>query len=74
MVLLVFVIVGEFECFAGWNNSEDILKISEISEDLILAQASIFLVGGFDTSGSAITWAILELAQNPSIQVICNLI
>ncbi|CAH0587906.1 unnamed protein product [Chrysodeixis includens] len=40
----------------------------EISEDLLLAQAAIFLVGGFDTSGVTLTWAVYELAWNPACQ------
>lgn len=44
-----------------------------MTDEVILAQALIFLVGGFDTSGSAITWAALELAHNKELQVI-NLI
>ncbi|XP_030028816.2 cytochrome P450 6k1 isoform X1 [Manduca sexta] len=40
----------------------------ELSEDLLLAQAAIFLLGGFDTSGSVMTWAILEMSHNPKLQ------
>nr|WNK22288.1 cytochrome P450 [Athetis lepigone] len=40
----------------------------EISEDLLLAQAAIFLLGGFDTSGVTLTWALYELAWNPLCQ------
>ncbi|CAD0202021.1 unnamed protein product [Chrysodeixis includens] len=34
----------------------------DISEDLLLAQAAIFLLGGFDSSGSALTLSLYELA------------
>nr|AID54859.1 cytochrome P450 CYP324A1 [Helicoverpa armigera] len=40
----------------------------EISEDLLLAQAAIFLLGGFETSGGALSWTIYELAWNPQCQ------
>ncbi|KAG6454549.1 hypothetical protein O3G_MSEX008748 [Manduca sexta] len=40
----------------------------EISEDLLLAQAAIFLQGGFDTSAVNLTFTIYELAHQPLIQ------
>lgn len=43
--------------------------VPEMSEELLLAQAAIFLQGGFDTSGGALTWMIHELAHQPHIQV-----
>ncbi|XP_013183008.2 cytochrome P450 6k1 [Amyelois transitella] len=39
-----------------------------ITEDAIIAQAAIFLQGGFDTSGSALTFTTYELAFHPEVQ------
>ncbi|XP_046966878.1 cytochrome P450 6k1-like [Vanessa cardui] len=38
------------------------------SDELIMAQAAIFLLGGFDTSGNLMTYITYELAHNPGIQ------
>ncbi|KAG6454551.1 hypothetical protein O3G_MSEX008750 [Manduca sexta] len=40
----------------------------EMSEDFLVAQASIFLQGGFDTSAVALTYIIYELAFAPEAQ------
>ncbi|CAK1546272.1 unnamed protein product [Leptosia nina] len=40
----------------------------EIPDDIILAQAAIFLFGGFETSGSALSFATYELAYNQEVQ------
>lgn len=40
-----------------------------MTEDLLLAQAAVFLQGGFDTSASALTFTFNELAHSPHIQV-----
>ncbi|XP_050669572.1 cytochrome P450 6k1-like isoform X2 [Leptidea sinapis] len=40
----------------------------EVSEDVIVAQAAVFVLGGFDTSGNTLTMAIYELAHHPQIQ------
>ncbi|XP_028040226.1 cytochrome P450 6k1-like [Bombyx mandarina] len=38
------------------------------NEDLLFAQATLFVQAGFETTSSAITFAIYELAYNPEIQ------
>ncbi|VVC95944.1 unnamed protein product [Leptidea sinapis] len=52
-----------FDLYRGlcWSNIE-------VSEDVIVAQAAAFVLGGFDTSGSSLTMAIYELAFHPQIQ------
>ncbi|XP_050669598.1 cytochrome P450 6k1-like [Leptidea sinapis] len=40
----------------------------EISDDTLVAQAAIFLLAGFDTSGTALALIIYELAFQPEIQ------
>jgi cytochrome P450 family 6 len=36
--------------------------------DVFVAQALTFLIGGFDTSGSTLSFALYELALQPEIQ------
>ncbi|CAH2049665.1 unnamed protein product, partial [Iphiclides podalirius] len=40
----------------------------DLSEDLLVAQAAIFLLGGSDTTSSALTFCIYELAFLPDLQ------
>ncbi|KAJ8718254.1 hypothetical protein PYW08_002491 [Mythimna loreyi] len=47
---------------------EAVKENEDISEDLLLAQAAVFLLGGFDTSGTTLCWVVYELAWNPQIQ------
>ncbi|VVC95943.1 unnamed protein product [Leptidea sinapis] len=53
----------KFDLYRGlcWSNIE-------VSEDVIVAQAAVFVLGGFDTSGNTLTMAIYELAHHPQIQ------
>ncbi|XP_052742467.1 probable cytochrome P450 6g2 [Bicyclus anynana] len=64
----------------GTNEAKDLLdaliKIKKekmgdevVSEDLLIAQAAIFLFGGFETSGSILAFTTYELAFNPDVQV-----
>lgn len=41
---------------------------TEITTDLIIAQCYLFFAAGFETSSSAFTYLMLELALNQSIQ------
>lgn len=43
-----------------------------MSEDFLIAQASIFVLGGFDTSASTLSWLCYLLAWNPEHQVKTN--
>ncbi|CAK1581370.1 unnamed protein product [Parnassius mnemosyne] len=40
----------------------------DISEDTLIAQAAIFLLGGFDTTASALSYCLYEIAFVPEIQ------
>jgi len=44
------------------------LIVSEIEGDDIVGQALQFLAGGFETSGSAMSYVLYELALHPEIQ------
>ncbi len=40
-----------------------------IPQDTLAANAGIFFAAGYETTAHAITWALFELAADPSIQV-----
>jgi len=43
-------------------------NFSEIDGDLFVAQALIFLLAGYETSASTLSFALYELALHPEIQ------
>ncbi|XP_037043807.1 cytochrome P450 9e2-like isoform X2 [Bradysia coprophila] len=48
--------------------SSDAGQSVTITEDVIIANCFVFLLGGFDTTESTLSFAIYELAVNPEIQ------
>ncbi|XP_078037161.1 cytochrome P450 6A1-like [Augochlora pura] len=50
-----------------WDNPER-AEIPELTDHLLTAQSYAFFSAGFETSSSAMSWALLELAQNHDIQ------
>lgn len=43
--------------------------IPEFDDDLLVAQATIMLQGGFDSTAGTLTFTMNELAHNPDVQV-----
>jgi len=52
----------------GGQLQDPTLVVSEIDGDDAVGQAAQFLVAGFETSGSAMSCALYELALHPEIQ------
>ncbi|KAJ6459049.1 cytochrome P450 [Mycena sanguinolenta] len=50
------------------NMSKDISEAQRLSEEDVLAQVPTFLVAGHETTSTAASWALFELATNPEIQ------
>ncbi|KAJ7494219.1 cytochrome P450 [Mycena galericulata] len=40
-----------------------------ISQEEVFAQISVLLVAGYETTAISLTWALIELARNPAVQV-----
>ncbi|CAB3365211.1 Hypothetical predicted protein [Cloeon dipterum] len=47
------------------NGSASTLKLTD---DDIVAQAVVFFIGGFETSATTLTFALMEIARNPEVQ------
>jgi cytochrome P450 family 20 subfamily A len=45
-----------------------LLGKANVSEEQIVSEVITFLVGGFHTTGNALAWALIYLAQNPKVQ------
>ncbi|XP_031763049.2 cytochrome P450 6k1-like isoform X2 [Galleria mellonella] len=47
---------------------ESVKNNEDVTEDMLVSQAAIFLQGGFDTSASTLTFMTYEVAHQPQIQ------
>lgn len=56
----------QFEQDAQLHHSK--VKKHDFDEDTIVATAIVFLVAGYDTTGSTLAWTCYELAKNPHVQ------
>lgn len=57
-----------FSTLGCWYNENVVSLVLELTEPLLVAQAFLFFVAGFETSSSTIGNALYELAQNQDIQ------
>ncbi|XP_075237076.1 cytochrome P450 9e2-like [Lycorma delicatula] len=55
---------GSSAIVSSLHNTED----CKITEDIVVAQSVLFLIAGFETSSTLLTFASYELALNPDIQ------
>jgi cytochrome P450 family 6 len=44
------------------------LTFSELTDDDVTAQAMVFFLAGFETSSSALTFALFEMSRRPELQ------
>ncbi|CAH2049662.1 unnamed protein product, partial [Iphiclides podalirius] len=47
---------------------ECMINNEEMSEETLIAQAAVFLQGGFDTTAKILTWSVYELSFNVDVQ------
>lgn len=52
---------------SGWfKHLDNLSSFTVFTEDVILAQAAVFVAAGFETSSSTIAFALYEIAKNVS--------
>lgn len=60
--------VGEEELENEKKLLQDIIGTKYLTEEEIIAQSVVFLLAGYETTASTLTYCIYELAMNPDIQ------
>ncbi|XP_065338077.1 uncharacterized protein LOC135938386 [Cloeon dipterum] len=69
MQLLIQLKMGQLSSIDGeseeMNGSASTLKLTD---DDIVAQAVVFFIGGFETSATTLSFALMEIARNPEVQ------
>ncbi|KAG2127115.1 cytochrome P450 [Suillus clintonianus] len=60
---------GDKSCLNLLVKAEDCGESAGLTHEEVLAQARVLLIAGFETTSVTMTWALIQLARNPDMQM-----